>query len=138
MKIGCSAVVCATAVFIIGDVALASPVKLSDYAFNFPKYGHEITVEGKTRNLMEKLTADQYITIDDDGYKIKTLIDRMSRKDRQQFISFFNKHCIGFAGKPCVITASGEIELDKDMRMIFRMNTVKISKSGQEWSNKAK
>ena len=112
------------------------PVKLSEYAFDFPKYGHEITVDGKTRNLQEKLTADDYITIDDDGYKLKTLIDRMGRKDRQQFISFFNEHCItGFMGKPCAITASGEIELNEDMKMIFRMNTAKISKGGKEWSN---
>ena len=112
------------------------PVKLSDYAFDFPKYGHEITVEGETRNLQEKLTADDYITINDDGYKLKTLIDRMGRKDRQRFISFFNEHCItGFMGKPCTITASGDIELDERMRMIFRMSTAKISKGGKEWSN---
>ena len=41
------------------------PVKLSEYAFDFPKYGYEITVEGETRNLREKLTADDYILIDD-------------------------------------------------------------------------
>ena len=69
------------------------------------------------------------------GYKMKTLIDRMGRRDRQQFISFFNRHCIGFATKPCTITASGEIELNEDMRMIFRMSTGKISKGGEEWSN---
>ena len=113
------------------------PVKLSEYAFDFPKYGYEITVDGETRNLREKLTADDYIVIYDDGYKMKTLIDRMGRKDRQRFISFFNDHCIGFATKPCAITASGEIELNEDMKMIFRMSTAKISKGGKEWSNKA-
>ena len=111
------------------------PVKLSEYAFDFPKYGYEVTVEGETRNLREKLTADDYIVIDDDGYKMKTLIDRMGRKDRQRFIAFFNEHCIGFATKPCAITASGEIELNEDMKMIFRMSAVKISKGGKEWSN---
>lgn len=112
------------------------PVRLSDYAFDFPKYGYEITVDGETRNLMEKLTADDYITIDDDGYKLKTLIDRMSRRDRQRFLSFFNENCVtGIMGKPCAISASGDIELDERMKMIFRMSTAKISKGGKEWSN---
>lgn len=117
--------------------AFSAPVsvKLSDYAFDFPKYGYEITVEGETQNLVEKLTADDYITIDDDGYKLKTLIDRMGRRDRQKFLSFFNENCIGFLAK-CAITASGEIELDENMKMIFRMNTAKIGKGGKEWSNK--
>ena len=111
-------------------------VSLADYAFDFPKHGHEITVVGKTRNFRDKLTADDYITINDDGYKLKTLIDRMGRKDRQQFIGFFNTHCIvGFRDKGCAITASGDIELDEAMRMIFRISTAKISKGGKEWSN---
>ena len=120
--------------FTLPALSAPVPVKLSDYAFDFPKYGYEITVEGETQNFVEKLTADDYITIDDDGYKLKTLIDRMGRKDRQQFLSFFNEHCIGFRAK-CAITASGEIELNEDMKMIFRMNTAKISKGGKEWSN---
>ena len=137
MRSGRLAVVYLLALSIIGGVALASePVKLSDYAFDFPKYGYEITVEGETQNLVEKLTADDYITIDADGYKLKTLIDRMGRRDRQKFLSFFNEHCVtGFMGKPCEVAASGEIELNEDMKMIFRMSRAKISKGGQEWSN---
>ena len=111
-------------------------VSLADYVFDFPTYGYEITVGGKTRNFSDKLTADDYITIDDNGYRLKTLIDRMSRKDRQKFISFFNDHCIGFDAN-CPITASGDIELDENMRMIFRISTVKISKDRNEWSNSA-
>ena len=93
---------------------------------------------GLTRNFRDKLTADDYITINDDGYKLKTLIDRMARRDRRQFISFFNKHCItGFGSRrqACAITASGDIELDENMRMIFRMSTATIAKDGNEWSN---
>ena len=111
-------------------------VKLADYAFDFPVYGYEITVIGTTKNFTDKLTADDHITINDEGYTLKTLIDRMNRKDRQGFISFFNDHCIvGFSSKGCVITASGDIELDQNMRMIFRMSAAKISKDGSEWSN---
>lgn len=111
-------------------------VKLADYAFDFPTYGYEITVAGGTRNFRDKLTADDYITINDDGYKLKTLIDRMGRKHRQQFITFFNEHCItGIGGKACAITASGDIELDEDMRMIFRMSAATISKDGKQWTN---
>ena len=113
-----------------------SLVSLADYAFDFATYGYEITVNGKTRNFTDKLTADDHITINDEGYKLKTLIDRMNRKDRQQFISFFNSHCImGFSAKGCPITATGDIELDENMRMIFRMSTAKISMDGSEWSN---
>ena len=111
-------------------------IKLSDYAFDFPTYGYEITVTGTTRNFTDKLTADDYITINDEGYTLKTLIDRMGRKDRQQFIGFFNDHCIvGFSAEGCIITASGDIELDQNMRMIFRMSVAKIGKDGSEWSN---
>ena len=109
-------------------------VKLADYAFDFPEYGYEIEVQGVTANFHDKLTADDYITIRDDGYSLKTLIDRMGRKDRQQFITFFNGHCIGFRAN-CPITASGDIELDENMRMIFRTSVVTISKDGKQWTN---
>ena len=111
-------------------------VRLADYAFDFPTHGFEIEFSGTTQNLTDKLTADDYITIEDDGYKMRTLIDRMGRKDRQAFIRFFNAGCIGFMPTDaCPITAAGEVELDDDMRMIFRMSTATISKSGNEWSN---
>lgn len=111
-------------------------VSLADYAFDFATYGYEITVSGTTRNLTDKLTADDYIRIRDEGYTIKTLIDRMGRKDRQQFIRFFNEHCItGFTGKGCAITATGDVELDDDMRMIFRISSSTIAKGGAEWTN---
>ena len=113
-------------------------VRLADYAFDFPTYGYEITVAGETSNFTDRLTADDHITIDDEGYALKTLIDRMGRKDRQQFISFFNDHCVvGFSAKGCSITASGDIELDENMRMIFGMSTATISKDGDTWSNDA-
>ena len=112
-------------------------VSLADYAFDFPTYGYEITITGETRNLRDKLTADDHTTIDDGGYKIKTLIDRMGRKDRQEFMRFFNANCIGFgADAACPITASGEIELSKTMQMIFRVSTATISKGGNEWTNR--
>ena len=93
-----------------GPAAAEAPqVSLADYAFDFPTYGYESTMSGETRNLRDKLTADDHITIDDNGYKMRTLIDRMGRKDRQGFIQFFNANCIGFgADANCPITASGE------------------------------
>ncbi len=119
--------------------ATAEPVEVSlaDYAFDFAHYGYEITVTGETSNFHDKLTADDYIIINDEGYKLKTLIDRMGRRDRQEFIAFFNTHCIivSFGVEDCTLTASGDIELDEDMRMIFRMSTSSISKDGSEWSN---
>jgi len=110
-------------------------VKLSDYAFDFPTYGYEITISGTTQNFIDNLTTDDYINISDEGYTIKTLIDRMDRKDRQQFITFFNENCIGFFDSGCAITATGDVELDEDMRMIFRMNTTTIRIDGNNWSN---
>ena len=99
-------------------------VSLADYAFDFPSYGYEIKVSGETKNYRDKLTADDYITITDNGYRIKTLIDRMKRRDRQEFIGFFNEHCVvGFRNAGCAILASGDIELDEEMKMIFRIST---------------
>ena len=125
-----------TASYIMPATSEPAHVPLADYAFDFATYGHEITVIGTTKNYMDKLTADDFITINDEGYTLKALIDRMNRKDRQGFISFFNDHCIvGFGSEECDITASGDIELNQDMMMIFRMSTTKISKDGSEWSN---
>ena len=127
---------------IIIAISIAIPVwaqppvtKLAHYAFDFPKYGYEITVVGTVSNFASKLSADDHININDEGYRIKTLIDRMSRRHRQAFISFFNDHCIGFQAQ-CRIMATGEIELNKRMQMIFRINAVKISSRGNEWSNR--
>ena len=112
-------------------------VTLPDYAFDFPTHGYEITVSGGIQNLNDHLTANDYTTITDGGYKLRTRVDRMSRKDRQGFMRFFNSNCIGFSNKAaCPIVASGEVELDKDMRMIFRMLTATIRKGGSEWSNR--
>ena len=111
-------------------------VTLPDYAFDFPTFGYEITVTGTVKNLNDKLTADDYTTITDEGYKLKTLIDRMGRGDRRGFINFFNANCIGFGqDAACPITASGEVELDDSMQMIFRMSTATIRKGGNEWTN---
>ena len=111
---------------------------MADYAFDFPTYGFEIQVIGTTKNYTDTLTADDFINIKDHGYTLKTLIDRMNRKDRQQFISFFNAHCIlGFGPGGCNIRADGDIELDDKMRMIFRMSTVTISMGTIKWSNRA-
>ena len=123
-----------------GPVSLAQTeppkVTLADYAFDFPVIGHEITVTGTAQNLADKLTADDYISITDDGYSLRTLIDRMGRMDRRGFIQFYNQHCIGFMPTDaCAITASGDIELDEDMRMIFRMSTATISNAGNDWTN---
>ena len=117
-------------------VSEPTQVTLADYAFDFPAHGFEIEFSGTTQNLVDKLTADDHITIEDNGYKMRTLIDRMGRKDRQAFIRFFNAGCIGFMPTDaCLITATGEVELDDDMKMIFRISTATIRKGGNEWSN---
>lgn len=108
---------------------------LADYSFNFAEVGFEIAFSGTTRNYTDALTADDYITIRDKGYSMKTLIDNLPRRDRQGFIGFFNENCItGFSGTPCDIHAKGEVELDEDMQMIFRLSGVTITKSGKSWS----
>ena len=124
-----------TIVLVTGAASQPVQVRLSDYAFEFPQYGYEISVTGETANFSDKLTADDYIIIRDDGYSLKTLIDRMGRKDRQQFITFFNEHCSRRLRERCAITASGDIELDEEMRMIFRVVTTQISNGGNVWSN---
>ena len=127
----------ALACLIGAGTARAEPVSVSlaDYAFDFPTVGYEITVTGETRNIHDKLTADDYITINDGGLKLKTLIDRMGRRDRRQFIAFFNAHCIVGFDTGCAIMASGDIELNEDMRMIFRVSTATISIGGSKWTN---
>lgn len=60
----------------------------------------------------------------------------MGRKDRQEFIRFFNANFTGYsANYACPIAASGEIELSEKMQMIFRVSTGTISKGGNQWSN---
>lgn len=136
----CRMIVClavASVLFFVSP-AVSEPkgVRLSSYAFDFPKHGYEITIEGTARNLMDKLSADDFTRIEDGGYSVKTLIDRMSRSDRQKFIAFFNAHCVGFTNVGCQIIASGEIELDKQMCMIFRVGNTSISKGNSAWSNR--
>ena len=134
-KITCTLTIMAIA---YATAAASEPphVRLSDYAFDFPTYGYELTVIGRTSNFADRLTADDYITIEDSGYSIRTLIDRMSRKDRQGFIRFFNTNCIGFMPTDtCPIKASGDVELDENMRMIFRLTICSIRKGDAEWSN---
>jgi hypothetical protein len=109
-------------------------VTLADYSFNFAKHGYEISVSGTTHNYSDSLTADDYIHIKDDGYRIKTLIDRLSRSNRMGFINFYNQHCVGFSSK-CAITASGDVELDENMKMIFRISNVSIAKGSQNWAS---
>ncbi len=59
----------------------------------------------------------------------------MNRRDRQNFITFFNSNCIGFTRESCSIIASGDVELDEEMRMIFRISTARLKKDGNEWTN---
>ena len=48
------------AAYTIPAAAETPQVSLADYAFDFPTYGYEITVSGKTRNPNDKLTADDH------------------------------------------------------------------------------
>ena len=116
--------------------AYSEPAKvtLADYSFNFAQHGYEIAITGTTHNYSDTLTADDYIHIKDRGYRIKTLIDRLSRTNRMGFINFYNQHCIGFRTK-CDISASGDVELDEDMKMIFRISNVSLSKNNQRWAS---
>ena len=116
-------------------MAEPSKVTLEDYAFNFPTYGFEISFTGTTKNYSDKLTVDDYITIRDNGYSMRSMIDRMGRKDRQSFIQFFNSTCIGILSNDCDITAAGEIELNEDMKMIFLINTATVTRDGKSWTN---
>ena len=137
MKSPIRILVMSVAVYAASAASEPVPVSLADYAFDFPTSGFEIQVTGTTKNYTDTLTADDFINIVDNGYTLKTLIDRMNRKDRQQFISFFNAHCIlGFGPGGCAIMAAGDIELDEKMRMIFRMSTVTISIGPNKWSNR--
>ena len=123
--------------FFVSPVASESKrIRLSNYAFDFPKFGYQVTIGGTARNVIDKLAADDFTRIRDDGYRVKVLIDRMSRKARQQFIAFFNANCVGFASSGCQILASGEIELDKNMCMILRAEDAKIGRGNKVWSSK--
>ena len=107
------------------------PVSLATYAFNFPTYGFEITVSGKTRLTYEPLAADGRIRIKEEGYSLRSLLSGMNRDDRQAFVAFYNDHCFIKRGqRQCNITASGEVELDDDMQMIFRIQKARLWKDG--------
>ena len=107
------------------------PVSLATYAFDFPTYGFEITVSGKTRLTYKPLAADGRIKIREGGYSLRSVLSGMNRDDRQAFVAFYNDHCFIRAGqRQCNITASGEVELDDDMYMFFRIQRAKLWKDG--------
>ena len=123
-------------VALAGRLALAEPVRVSlaDYAFDFTTIGYEIEITGTTANLMESLSSGGHISISDDDYSIKAVVDGLGRRGRKEFIDFFNAHCIGFTAR-CPITASGEIELGGSMQMVLRINEATIEAGGNSWSS---
>ena len=123
------AIAAALASLIGAGVARAEPVQVSlaDYAFNFPAHGYEIIVVGKTGDFREKATND-YIYITDGGYTIWARTDRLGRSDRQKFLAFYNAECKRSA--KCAIRATGEVELDDDLQMIFRIHAAKLAGGG--------
>lgn len=125
------AIVAALAGLIGASAADAEPVHVSlpDYALDFPSYGFEITVMGTTRLSVEPLSADGRIRIREGGHKLRAFIDRMERDDRKAFVAFYNVHCfISLGERGCDITASGEVELDDDMRMLLRIHRAELRK----------
>ena len=109
--------------------AVAEPVEVSlpDYAFNFPAHGYEIIVTGETGDFREKATND-FIYIRDGGYTIWARTDRLGRADRQKFLEFYNANCERAA--KCTIKATGEIELNDEMKMIFRIYAAELNQDG--------
>ena len=72
-------VVCAVVFYAFQAVA-ASPAKVSleDYAFDFPKYRHKITVPRIVGDISDRLASDDiHITIYDKGYGLKTFGDEL-------------------------------------------------------------
>ena len=124
-----------TVAYTIPAASEPTRVRLPDYAFDFPTHGYEITVAGRAHAPYGALTAEGYLDVHDGGYRMKTVIDRMSRQDRQQFIGFFNANCVGSPYGRCKITASGDIELNKEMQMVFRPTTAAVSLGDKAWSN---
>ena len=103
------------------------PVSLADYAFNFPAHGYEIIVTGETGDFREKATND-FIYIRDGGYTIWARTDRLGRADRQKFLEFYNANCERM--EKCIIKATGEIELNDELKMIFRIHEAELVKDG--------
>ena len=122
----------ATAVLIglVGSgVAQAKPVAVSlqDYAFNFPAHGYEIVVNGRTGN-PHYIAVEDMVLVKDGSYTVTARIDRLSRSDRQQFMTFYAEHC-KFT-KPCEIRMGGEVELDKELRMKLFIQGAELSRNG--------
>lgn len=114
-------------------MARAEPVQVSllNYAFDFPAYGYEITVTGKTRRTTEPIAAGDRIRIREGGYTLRSFINRLGRSDRRDFVVFYNEHCfIRPGGVSCEITATGEVELDDDLQMVLRIQKATLSKGG--------
>ena len=124
---------CAVAASLAGLIgagtAHAEPVavSLADYAFNFPAHGYEIIVTGETGDFREKATND-FIYIRDGGYTVWARTDRLGRADRQKFLAFYNANCQQRA--KCAITATGEVELNDELKMIFRIHAAELAKDG--------
>ena len=102
------------------------------YAFDFPAYGHEITVTGKTRRTTESMAAGDRIRITEGGYTLRPFINRLGRSDRREFVTFYNEHCfIRPRGVNCEITATSEVELDDGLQMVLRIEKATLSKGAK-------
>ena len=109
--------------------AMAAPpeVALSDYAFDFTTVGYEISVTGQSSYFSDQLDAGDSIALRDGGYTIKTVIDGLSRKNKKEFINYYNKNCKkSFMGSACHMKITGEVALDDTMKMFLTADEIKV------------
>ncbi len=108
---------------ITASLAIAEPTKttLKDYAFDFASIGYEITFLAETSYFSDPMTSNDYFKVSADGYSIKARADKLTRKGRKTFTSYFNENCkLDFSSRStCHIVLSGEIELDENFGMII-------------------
>ena len=63
---------------------------LKDYAYDFSTIGYEISFPASS-GYYSSMNAGDYFNAKDDGYTIKVRIEGLSRNNRRDFVSYYNR-----------------------------------------------
>ena len=109
------------------------PTNLKDYAYDFPSIGYDISFPA-TSSYYSELKAGDSFKGENEGYKIIVRIENLSRNNRREFISYYNKNCKSdySSNNICPMIIEGEVELDESMSMILTAKKINFYNSARK------
>mgnify|MGYP006192948999 CR=1 FL=1 len=108
------------------------PTNLKDYAYDFPSIGYDISFPA-TSSYYSELKAGDSFKGENEGYKIIVRIENLSRNNRREFISYYNKNCKDdYSNDICPMIIEGEVELDESMSMILTAKKINFYNSARK------